>query len=107
MSEEAAAASLGQDAIRAAEDFAASVDALLSRGKAGDIPDSALRTIFTAAVKAYAARVEDTGSEPSIVDTSKVTATEGVTVACALIRAIDLNMFDVTMWYNRSGNNRV
>ena len=91
----------------AAAAFAQGVAALDAEGKAGDIPDDILQTIFTAAVKAYAARVEDTGREPAIVDTSKITATESVTAACALIRAIDLNMFDVTMWYNRSGNNRV
>lgn len=94
-------------ATRAATTFAETVEALLARGKEGDIPDEALQKLFTAAVKAYAARVETTGREPTIVDTAHVTATEGVTAACALIRAIDLNMFDVTMWYNRSGDNRV
>ncbi len=96
-----------RSAAEAATAFANAVEALDTRGKAGEVPDEILQRVFTAAVKAYAARVEDTGKEAAIVDTSKVTATEGVTVACALIRAIDLNMFDVTMWYNRSGNNRV
>lgn len=96
-----------QSAAEAATSFANAIEALDAHGKAGEVPDDVLQKIFTAAVKAYAARVEDTGREPTIVDTSKITATEGVTTACALIRAIDLNMFDVTMWYNRSGNNRV
>ncbi len=91
----------------AAAAFAASVEALAARGEEGDIPDDVLQTVFNAAVKAYAARVEKHDREPAIVDLGKVNATEGVTAACALIRAVDLNMFDVTMWYNRSGNNRV
>jgi len=91
----------------AAQAFAKGVEALYARGEEGDVPDEVLQTIFSAAVRAYAARVEKYDREPAIVDTAKVTATEGVTAACALIRAVDLNMFDVTMWYNRSGNNRV
>ena len=96
-----------QAVAEAAAAFAKSIDALSASGALGQVPDSVLQQVFTAAVKAYAARVEDSGSEPAIVDTSKVNATEGVVAACAIIRAIDLNMFDVTMWYNRSGDNRV
>ena len=91
----------------AAEAFAASVSALASRGEDADIPDDVLKRVFTAAIKAYAARVEKHDREPVILDTGHVSATEGVIAACAIIRAIDLNMFDLTMWYNRSGNNRV
>ena len=32
----------------------------------------------------------------------EVTATESVVAACALIRAADLNMFDVAMWFHRA-----
>lgn len=96
-----------EKAAQAASDFAASVEALAATGDHAKIPEDVLQKVFTAAVRAYAARCEDTGGEPVIVDTAQVNATEGVVAACALIRAIDLNMFDVTMWYNRSGNNRV
>lgn len=92
---------------KSAQAFAQAVDALYARGEEGEVPDEVLQTVFSAAVRAYAARAEKYDREPVIVDTAKVNATEGVTAACALIRAVDLNMFDMTMWYNRSGNNRV
>ena len=90
----------------AAAAFASSVNALIQSGEVADIPDDVLSSVFTAAVKAYAARVDKTEREPQIFDTRLVNATEGVTAACAMIRAVDLNMFDVTLWYNRSGPNR-
>ena len=91
---------------RTAGAFADSIDALARNGDLGDIADDVLQQVFTAAVRAYAARVDKTEREPEIVDVRLVNATEGVTAACALIRAINLNMFDVTLWYNRSGPNR-
>ena len=91
----------------AAKAFADSVNALANTGAHADIPAEVLQNVFTAAVRAYAAHCEKHGGEPAIVDNGFVNATEGVVAACALVRAIDINMFDMTMWYNRSGNNRV
>ena len=69
-------------------------DALRSDAVA-DIPDEVLQNAMTALVKAYAAKVEKT-----------VNATEAVVAACALIRAVDLNMFDVALWFNRPSHTR-
>ena len=55
---------------------------------------------------AYAAKVEQSEQEFPIIDTARVSTTEGVVAACALIRAIDLNMFDVALWFNRPGGGR-
>ena len=33
--------------------------------------------------------------------TASITATETVVAACAMIRAADLNIFDVAMWFHR------
>ncbi len=90
----------------AAAAFSASINALIQSGGVADIPDDVLQSVFTAAVKAYSARVDKLEREPQIFDTRLVNATEGVTAACAMIRAVDLNMFDVTLWYNRSGPSR-
>jgi hypothetical protein len=61
-----------------------------------------LGEVFNAAVKAYAARAESAGgAPPPPVDKTQVTATEVVVVATALIRAVDLNLFDVAMWFRR------
>jgi hypothetical protein len=90
--------------VKAAADFRAYVEDMLGNGAAKDIPDEVLREVLSYAVKAFAAKVEDTGEEFPAVDTAVVTATDGATAACGIIRAVDLNMFDITMWFNRAGS---
>jgi hypothetical protein len=51
-------------------------------------------------VKIYAAKVERRGELKPFED-GTITATESVVAACALIRAADLNLFDVAMWFHR------
>ena len=57
--------------------------------------------MLTAAVKVYAAKVERRGHDVAPFAPGAVTATETVVTACALIRAADLNMFDVAIWFHR------
>jgi hypothetical protein len=56
---------------------------------------------FTAVVKAYAAQVERDGAACAPVDAQDLTATEVVVAASELIRAANLNLFDVAMWFRR------
>lgn len=86
--------------------FCEYVNAMQQQGALADVPEDVLRDVMTAAVRAYAARVEKTEHEFAPVDARLVTATEAVTAACAVIRAVDLNMFDVTLWFNRSDYSR-
>ena len=61
--------------------------------------DQELQQAFTSAVKAYAARMEQT---PIVgIEKHAITATEAVVAICELMRAADLNPFDVAMWYSR------
>jgi hypothetical protein len=53
-------------------------------------------------VKVYAAKAERRGGALAPFADGEVTATESVVAACALIRAADLNMFDVAMWFHRA-----
>ena len=84
-----------------AAEFGQLVAAALDRGEADAIPDHALRQVLTAAVKAYAAKAEAREGELAPFDADTVTATETVVTACAMIRAADLNLFDVAMWFQR------
>lgn len=59
-----------------------------------------MQTVLAAAVKVYAAKIERRGTVKPFRD-GAVTTTESVVAACALIRAADLNLFDVAMWFNR------
>ena len=82
-------------------EFCDAVTAALQRGEPEAIPEEALRQVLTAAVKAYAAKVEADGAELAPFEADAVTATETVVTACAMIRAADLNLFDIAMWYQR------
>jgi hypothetical protein len=82
-------------------DFCAAARDALKRGQPDAISDRALQQVLTAAVKVYAAKVERRGHDVPPFAQGTVTATESVVTACGLIRAADLNMFDVAIWFHR------
>src|ERR1700685_4065373 len=82
-------------------DFCAAARDALKRGEPDAISDKALQQVLTAAVKVYAAKVERRGHDVAPFAPGSVTATETVVTACGLIRAADLNMFDVAIWFHR------
>ncbi len=82
--------------------FVAMAAAALARGEPDAISDDLLRQTLAAAVKVYAAKAERRGGGLAPFADGEVTATESVVAACALIRAADLNLFDVAMWFHRA-----
>jgi hypothetical protein len=82
-------------------DFCGAARDALKRGEPDAISDKALQEVLTAAVKLYAAKVERRGHDVEPFPRGTVTATETVVTACGLIRAADLNMFDVAIWFHR------
>jgi hypothetical protein len=82
-------------------DFCAAARDALKRGDPDAISDKTLQQVLTAAVKVYAAKVERRGHDVEPFPRGTVTATETVVTACGLIRAADLNMFDVAIWFHR------
>ncbi len=84
-----------------AGDFCALARDALKRSEPDAISDTALQQVLTAAVKVYAAKVERRGHDVAPFAPGTVTATETVVTACGLIRAADLNMFDVAIWFHR------
>ena len=67
-----------------ADAFCDLVTAALQRGDLDAIPDTALRRVLTAAVKAYAAKAEAAGDEFAPFEDGQVTATETAVAACAM-----------------------
>jgi len=65
------------------------------------LSDQDLAAVMTAAVRLYAARCEACGSFPPPLLADRVTATEVATAASEMVRAVDLNMFDLSMWHGR------
>jgi hypothetical protein len=82
-------------------DFCAAARDALKRGEPDAISDKTLQDVLTAAVRVYAAKVEQRGHDVAPFPRGTVTATETVVTACGLIRAADLNMFDVAIWFHR------
>jgi hypothetical protein len=85
----------------AGADFCAAARDALKRGEPDAISDRSLQQVLTAAVKVYAAKVERRGHDLPPFARNAVTATESVVAACGMIRAADLNMFDVAIWFHR------
>ena len=84
--------------------FCALVDEALGNGKPDAISDERLQRVLAAAVRLYAAKSEDRAQELAPFGDRPVNATEAVTAICAIMRAADLNFFDLQMWYRRAGN---
>jgi hypothetical protein len=84
--------------------FCAQVDDALERGKPEAVPDESLQRVLTAAVRLYAAKSEDRARELPPFGDKPVNATEAVTAICAIMRAADINFFDLQMWYRRAPN---
>ena len=57
--------------------------------------------VLTAAVRLYAAKVDLDGSSMSPVTADKLTPTDVVVSVTAMVRAVGLNLWDLSMWFQR------
>jgi hypothetical protein len=87
-----------------ASTFCAQVDDALESGKPEAVSDESLQRVLSAAVRLYAAKAEDRPRELPPFGDKPVNATEAVTAICAIMRAADINFFDLQMWYRRAPN---
>jgi hypothetical protein len=86
---------LGADFVRAAE-------LALASGDPSMVSDAELERVLTAAVRLYAAKSESDTPPVLAVTPSSVTPTDIVVTVTGLIRSAGLNLWDVSMWFNRS-----
>jgi hypothetical protein len=84
--------------------FCAQVDDALQNGRPEAIADADLQRVLSAAVRLYSAKSEDRARELPPFGDKPVNATEAVTAICAIMRAADINFFDLQMWYRRAPN---
>jgi hypothetical protein len=84
------------------DDFVAAAERALSSGQPGQVPDADLERVMTVAVRLYAAKTETDQPPAQPVTASVVTPTEIVVMVSDLIRTAGLNLWDVSMWFNRS-----
>jgi hypothetical protein len=83
-------------------DFVAAAERALAAGEPGQVSDAELERVLTAAVRLYAAKAETDAPPAQPVSPADVTPTEIVVTVSDLIRAAGLNLWDVSMWFNRT-----
>jgi hypothetical protein len=98
---DAAAAEPGAEFRGVADAFADVAERGLANGTFSSVPSSELQRVLTAAIKLYAAKAEAEEKFPAPVSAEKVTPTEIVLVVSELLRAADISLFDLAMWYRR------
>jgi len=84
------------------DDFVEAAERALAAGQPGQVSDAELERVLTAAVRLYAAKTETDKPPAQPITPSAVTPTEIVVTVSDLIRAVGLNLWDVSMWFNRS-----
>jgi hypothetical protein len=77
------------------------VDRLIEDGRVAELDDAELRQLISSAVRLYAARNEGLEQEIAPLD-ANVATTDAVVMASALLKAHDLNPFDLALWFSRS-----
>jgi hypothetical protein len=83
------------------DDFVAAAERALSSGQPGLVADADLERVMTAAVRLYAAKAETDSPPATPVTPASVTPTDIVVTVSDLIRAAGLNLWDVSMWFQR------
>jgi hypothetical protein len=64
------------------------------------VPQDVLRGLVSTAVRLYARAGEAVSADIEPLE-PEISATDAVVMACALLRARDLNPFDLALWFSR------
>jgi hypothetical protein len=92
----------GQDCVA---EFVARAERDAREDGSSSVSEGDLVAVMTAAVRLYARRAEDAeGALAPPIDAGALSTTEVLTAACEMIRAVNVNMFDVQLWFSRGQN---
>lgn len=68
----------------------------------GELSEEAVQKLLTAGARLFARKTEmEDRLFPPFLSRQACTATDVCQTACEMLRAVDLNTFDLTMWYAR------
>jgi hypothetical protein len=90
------------DESRAALALAARIEASIADGKLDALPPHAQQALIAALVKLYAANAESGERYAPLGQRAAVTATDVMIVCGALLKAVDLQVFELGMWQSWS-----
>ena len=80
------------------------IEETVKAGEVADVPREDVTALVSGAVKLYATSAEEAESDVPVIDAT-VSTTEAMVVACALLRAHNLNPFDLALWFSRTARN--
>jgi hypothetical protein len=100
-------AATGRDIEARAEALASEIERLAERGQIADeLAVTTVQHLLAAATRAYVAHLEAGAGVPPFSTTAgvrPVTATEAVAAASEMLRALDLEVFELAMWQSQGG----
>lgn len=86
----------------ALKQLCARLDAISASGETDAIPDGAVTALLTSATALFRAATHEGGREiPAFTEESATPATSVVVTVTAMLRATNMNPFDLSMWFNR------
>jgi hypothetical protein len=92
-----------QALVNAAADLVASLEVAVATGCAGALPDEPMRQLMTALIKVHAVKFDE-GQRPALIDMhGGVSATAVLVATSALMKAANLEIFELGMWQSWSG----
>ncbi|HEV3482930.1 MAG TPA: hypothetical protein VGR97_11465, partial [Candidatus Acidoferrales bacterium] len=77
------------------------IEETVKAGEVADVLREDVTALVSGAVKLYATSAEEAESDVPVIDAT-VSTTEAMVVACALLRAHNLNPFDLALWFSRT-----
>ncbi len=99
----AARSESARDLLDAAEQLAAALKDWIDAGQAGAFPDQTMRLLMAALVKVYATKFDE-GQRPALLNADDgVSATAVLVTTSALMKASNLEIFELGMWQSWSG----
>ena len=78
------------------------VEAALAAGRTAEVPDAAVQRLFAAALRLHARKADEEQRHfASIAPDAAVSTTDVAVAVTELLRAAELNLFDLSMWASR------
>ena len=84
-----------------ADIFVETAERALASGDLDLVSDAELERVLTAGLRVYAAKVDLDDKSINPVTADKLTPTDVVVSVTAIVRAVGLNLWDLSMWFQR------
>ena len=87
----------------ALRELCARIDALVAGGRSAEAPDDVVTALLSTATRLYRDATHEGGRDIPAFSDAAMPATSVVVTVSAMLRAVGMNPFDLSMWFNRPG----